>query len=133
MTTPDFSAKLGQRAAPNLLISKRAPAAIRSALTFIAQLRENVVAHEKTPNVLKEKLLKCGEGERGSIFPIAMSPSRTMGSNTDQSVAWTLWRVRRHGARIGASERKGVAPRMIFVMRDGSLSPLRNFHLDNLG
>ena len=35
--------------------------------------------------------------------------------------------------RIGASERKGVAPWMIFVMRDGSLSPLRSFHLDNLG
>jgi hypothetical protein len=56
MTTPDFSAKLGQRVAPNLFILKRLPAAIRSALTFIAQLRENVVAHEKTPNVLKEKL-----------------------------------------------------------------------------
>ena len=52
MTTPDFSAKLGQRVAPNLFILKRLPAAIRSALTFIAQLRENVVAHEKTPNVL---------------------------------------------------------------------------------
>jgi hypothetical protein len=127
MTTPDFSAKLGQRAAPNLLTSKRAPAAIRSALTFIAQLRENVVAHEKTPNVQKKiassNCRKCGESERGSIFPLPMSPSHTTDSITDQSVApghcgvFVVRDFLRKVARIGASERKGVAPWMIFVMR----------------